>query len=212
MKKCVFALLSILICNVSFADSIWESAFSGNQTTVQKYVEKIGVDVNARDDLGNTALHYAALKNRFDVVAYLISKKADVNAINQYKQPVFQLAIDGQSSESLKLLLENGADIRTPLTRDLSNISGSQVDSLNYTLNPRLEDQSLGFGFFRCIRLISDFNSRLPGINRMKFSDIGKSPHVSNGDCSPIDCVFLRSLPPVPEHGCHPGLEGVLVS
>lgn len=39
-------------------------------------------EVNAQDDSGNTALHYAAVKEKKDIVKYLLEQKADANLVN----------------------------------------------------------------------------------------------------------------------------------
>lgn len=52
----------------------------------------LGVDVNAADDRGQTALHHAVLKNFDSVVAYLATRGADINAVNQREQTALVLA------------------------------------------------------------------------------------------------------------------------
>lgn len=57
----------------------WE-ALRGNASLVTALVRKGGVDLNARDEDGKTALHLAAQYSHREVVLELINSKADVNA------------------------------------------------------------------------------------------------------------------------------------
>ncbi len=50
---------------------------------VQFLVEACGSDVNARDHEGNTALHNAAARGDVALIEYLVSKGADVTAVNR---------------------------------------------------------------------------------------------------------------------------------
>ena len=56
----------------------------------------LGVDVNAKDWLGGTALLEAAIKGHKEVVELLIAKGADVNAKDKYgKTPLYLAAERG---------------------------------------------------------------------------------------------------------------------
>ena len=55
-------------------------------------VEEIGADVNARDHDGNTALHHAAARGDVEMIQYLVSKGADVTAVNRQGQTTADMA------------------------------------------------------------------------------------------------------------------------
>src|SRR5947207_8976675 len=55
-------------------------------------VEELHVDVNARDHEGNTALHEAAARGDNEMIEYLVSKGADVTAVNRAGQTTVDLA------------------------------------------------------------------------------------------------------------------------
>ena len=57
-----------------------------------RFILVLGVDVNAADAEGNTALHHAVLKDFESVVAFLASNGADVNAANKRGQTPLVLA------------------------------------------------------------------------------------------------------------------------
>lgn len=56
------------------------------------FIEELGVDVNARDADGFTALHHAAARGDNETIKYLISKGADVMAVNRAGQTTVDMA------------------------------------------------------------------------------------------------------------------------
>ena len=65
---------------------------AGWMPAVKYLVEEIGADVNAKDHQGNTALHNAASRGDLEMILYLISKGADVKAINREGQTTADMA------------------------------------------------------------------------------------------------------------------------
>ncbi len=59
---------------------------------VRYLVDELHADVNQRDHDGNTALHYAAARGDNEMVNYLVSKGADVKAINRRGQTTVDAA------------------------------------------------------------------------------------------------------------------------
>jgi ankyrin repeat protein len=59
---------------------------------VKYLVEELGADVNARDHEGNTALHNAAARGDIEVILYLVSRGADVRAVNREGQTTADMA------------------------------------------------------------------------------------------------------------------------
>ena len=96
-------------------EPIHEVVQFGNVQAVKTLVS-LGADILAKeDDSGHSALHIAATQNPdVDVVRFLVSQGADVNAKDRYGNPVLHLAAACNSNvEVMKCLVSQGADIRT---------------------------------------------------------------------------------------------------
>ncbi len=65
---------------------------AGWMPAVKYLVEEIGLDVNARDHEGNTALHHAAARGDNEMILYLVSKGGDVTAVNREGQTTADMA------------------------------------------------------------------------------------------------------------------------
>lgn len=92
-------------------ERLHRAAQDGDLAGVAELV-KGGAEVNAFDDIGKTPLHYAAEKEHFTVVEYLLAHGADVNA---HHEPTISNTVltDIAASCSLQMakrLVEAGAD------------------------------------------------------------------------------------------------------
>src|SRR5262249_39179276 len=76
---------------------------------------KTGVDVNAAQVDGTTALHWAAYNEDAETVALLLRAKANVNAVNRYGVPPLALVCTNGNAAIVKMLLEAGADANTTM-------------------------------------------------------------------------------------------------
>ncbi|MCI0447271.1 ankyrin repeat domain-containing protein, partial [bacterium] len=71
-----------------------------------------GIDINAEDEVGVTALFYAVQRDHKDIAELLIRSGADVNHRSTKGGYTALMAVSGQNNvENLQLLLEHGADI-----------------------------------------------------------------------------------------------------
>jgi ankyrin repeat protein len=66
-----------------FAGNAHRFAPTGMLAAVKFLIEDVGLDVNAVDDDGNTALHHAASRGDNEMILYLVSKGADVTKVNR---------------------------------------------------------------------------------------------------------------------------------
>lgn len=95
---------------------------NNRKSVVQTFLKRGGVDVNKRDESGNTPLIYACMKNARDLVKMLLDNGADVNLGNQQDCLPLHFAAEAGSPEIIELLTGAGADVncmdrngRTPL-------------------------------------------------------------------------------------------------
>src|SRR4051794_1329394 len=86
-----------------------DAAEKGEKTVVRTLLGT-GVDVNAAQVDGTTALHWAAYNDDADTVALLVRAGANVNALNRYGVPPLAQACTNGNAAIVKLLLEAGAD------------------------------------------------------------------------------------------------------
>ena len=75
-----------------FAANSHRNAPTGFLPAVQYLVDVLGADVNARDHEGNTALHDAAARGDNAMIEYLVSKGADVKAVNRAGETTADMA------------------------------------------------------------------------------------------------------------------------
>jgi ankyrin repeat protein len=66
-----------------FAGNAHRFAPTGMLAAVKFLVEEVGLDVNAVDDDGNTAVHHAASRGDNEMIQYLVSRGADVSKVNR---------------------------------------------------------------------------------------------------------------------------------
>jgi len=94
------------------AKSLHEAAAEGDIEQVKSLISK-GTDVNAKDKLGRTALHYASEKGHTEVARLLISHGAYVNvtgASDRNRTPLHYAAMIGDK-QTVELLISKGANI-----------------------------------------------------------------------------------------------------
>ncbi len=78
------------------------------------FLEDLGVDVNVRDADGFTALHHAAARGDNETIQYLVSRGADVMAVNRAGQTTVDMANSPEQRtqpfpETIALLEAKGA-------------------------------------------------------------------------------------------------------
>ena len=71
---------------------------------------KNDLNVNLKNDTGDTALHMAAYSGNLLIAEQLIDCGADVDAVNNYNETPLMYAARKSRSSMIRLLLQRGAD------------------------------------------------------------------------------------------------------
>jgi uncharacterized protein len=75
-----------------YAGNSHRNAPSGWLTAVKYLVDELHADVNGRDHEGNTALHHAAARGDNETIEFLVSRGADVKAVNRAGETTVDMA------------------------------------------------------------------------------------------------------------------------
>ena len=73
---------------------------NGQKSIVQIFLKKGGIDINKRDQEGNTALYYACQKGYRDIVSLLLDNDADASCVNNRSESPLHGAVTRKSSGS----------------------------------------------------------------------------------------------------------------
>lgn len=87
-----------------------DAAEQRNAALVRTLLHAGGVDVDAAQVDGMTALHWAAYHDDAETAALLVRAGADVNAVNRYRVPPLSLAAANGAAGLVARLLDAGAD------------------------------------------------------------------------------------------------------
>ncbi len=83
--------------------------FLGNLALTDALLEH-GADIHARNDIGYTALHFAAQEGHADVARSLLAKGADVDALDVQGNTALSNAVYNEHLDLVRLLIAAGAD------------------------------------------------------------------------------------------------------
>lgn len=115
-------VIVFLLAMLAMADEIHDASQQGDISTVKKLVEETPELINLKDETGQTPLHFAAAGGQAEVAQFLLSKGADVNALNTVNQSVLLYAAYFGNAEITAALIAGGARLndqdivgRTPL-------------------------------------------------------------------------------------------------
>jgi ankyrin repeat protein len=103
-----YILVLLMISILSCTDTLYDAAFEGNIDKVQTLLEE-GANINAKDEDGFAALHYATLEGHPDIVEILLENGADVNAKTKNGRTVLQFVESEGSTGIVQLLKDAGA-------------------------------------------------------------------------------------------------------
>lgn len=115
MARVGIALLLSAVCLIAASsDALAEAARAKDSMSLRALLER-GVDVNAPQADGMTALHWAAYQDDLKTVELLLHAGADVKAANRYGVTPLSLACTNGNGAMVAMLIEAGADPNTAL-------------------------------------------------------------------------------------------------
>ncbi len=97
------------------------------------------VDVNKVDDLGNTALHYAAAADHTKTALLLINGKANIEARNKQKETPLHRAAARGALRTAKLLVYKGASLEAKDGQNMTPRALANKPELKEILTPGVD-------------------------------------------------------------------------
>jgi len=89
----------------------WQYAIKEGDLDQVSALLKIGMDVDAKDHHGQTALMNAAHAGQIELVRLLVENGANLNSTAKYNLSALMLALIARHPEVARLLIEAGADL-----------------------------------------------------------------------------------------------------
>ena len=112
----ILSLVSIVgLCGAGLNSRIADAAEAGDRAGVRSLIQQKGVDLNAAQADGMTALHWAVYRDDLETAQLLIRAKAGVKVANRYGITPLSLACENGDGAMVELLLNAGADANAAL-------------------------------------------------------------------------------------------------
>ncbi len=138
MKKPILVSFLVLIVAITIkAQEIFDVVKANDLAKVKAMVEKDASLVHLKDAAGNTLLHIAAMNGSVPFAEYLLSKEANINAVNTQLNTPLHESILNKKDDISRVLIEKGCGLnirdnlgRTPLHLAAQRNSKSIVELL----------------------------------------------------------------------------------
>ena len=138
MKQLLITFAAVVLVGCGPSTSIHKAAKEGNIDAVKQHLDA-SVDVNAKDDVGQTPLHLAAEYGQKEVAVLLITNGADVNAKTQIGVTALHGAATQGYSKIIELLISKGADANAKVASG-SHKGKTPLDAAKETNHPETAD------------------------------------------------------------------------
>lgn len=151
-----------------------------------------GADINAHSN-GNTALHSAAFHGKVESIDWLVSRGADVNAVNDAQRVPLHHAVKMRQINAFLRLLELGADFGIEPGGTRSPLGDAMANGLSKPV-------------MACLALSQDFAAPLERLRDMKAEGLGRditlpATRLEAGLRSGYPPVLVRALQRLQEEG-----------
>jgi ankyrin repeat protein len=93
------------------AQEIFDAIKNNDLKKVKLLIEKDASLLNIKDEAENTPLHKAAIVGNAEIIGFLLSKGADINAQNTQLNTPLHEAMQSRNEDIAILLIEKGADL-----------------------------------------------------------------------------------------------------
>ncbi|XP_028453208.1 GA-binding protein subunit beta-2a isoform X2 [Perca flavescens] len=110
-----------------------DAAHIEGHTVIVELLVRSGADINAKDMLKMTALHWAAQHGHHGVAETLIKHGADVHALSKFDKSPFDIAADIQNTE-LMLLLQEGMQNQVNMNQVSMNVETSSTNQPQFII------------------------------------------------------------------------------
>eukprot|EP01103_Thecamoeba_quadrilineata_P001528 TRINITY_DN11384_c0_g1_i1.p1 TRINITY_DN11384_c0_g1~~TRINITY_DN11384_c0_g1_i1.p1 ORF type:complete len:130 (-),score=23.14 TRINITY_DN11384_c0_g1_i1:119-487(-) len=116
-------------------DPFW-AIKTGDLSQVKESIEKEGFNVNtAATNNKTTPLHAAADFGQVEIIKYLISKGANVDAKDSYGHTPLHLAVYESHTEAVKVLIEKGASTKIVASNGKTPLEVAEKDEIKKLLS-----------------------------------------------------------------------------
>lgn len=146
----------------------------GSADEVKDLLEK-GVNVNVKNELGNTPLIEAVNSGRLNVVKILINSEASLNERNEDGWSALTIAAFNGRIDLVKVLIEAGADVNSKTWLNNTPLSFAVCKYDSHQLNGKSNDLSL-------VQMLIDAGADVNATN-----DYGETPLIKISDCCVLD-------------------------
>ncbi|WP_422133281.1 ankyrin repeat domain-containing protein [Endozoicomonas sp. ALD040] len=91
-----------------------EAVLANSYSVVALLIEERLIEINAKDDQGNTSLHYAIQNNDIDMIEILLKNGAGINIQNSLGYTPLHFAVQLENKEVVGCLMEHKGEIANP--------------------------------------------------------------------------------------------------